>query len=81
MLDDDQQQLLITAYELRQAEADADLWFAPTADKFVTAVALWERRYLDRRWHGDDLVYRIADQVTAALDANALMSLADGRQN
>ena len=38
----------------------------------AAAVALCERGWLERRWHGDDVVFLFTDTGLAALDLNAL---------
>jgi hypothetical protein len=74
MLTDDETRLVAHAYALRHDEADSDLWFAPDDEMFVEACRLWARGYLDRRWHGDDLVYRLSDKAMTAQELVAAIS-------
>jgi hypothetical protein len=41
-------------------EDGRELWWAPTDDRFVEAARLWARGWLSRKWHDDDLVYRLS---------------------
>jgi hypothetical protein len=66
MLTEDETRLVAHAYALRHDEADTDLWFCPDTNLFAEACRLWTRGYLDRRWHGNDLVYRLSDKMMTA---------------
>jgi hypothetical protein len=63
-----------------ECEIAADLWAARMGglagavkpEYLPAAVALCERGWLERRWHGDDVVFWFTDTGLAALDMQAL---------
>jgi hypothetical protein len=76
MLTDAEASLLADAFLLRNAEHDdQQLWFAVRDDLLPECHRLvHDRGYLDRRWHGDDLVYRYSDTATTAMGLSALVA-------
>ncbi len=73
MLTESECQLMAEAYLLRQSETGKELWFAARDDLLPECHRMVEDEgYLDRSWHGDDLVYRLSD---TAMAASALLSL------
>ena len=72
-----------------EGQVVADLWaarmFGLAADVkpefYPAAHTLAERGWLERRWHGDDMVWWFTDQGLAALDLNALTESVEDRQN
>ena len=82
MLSDSEIALMAHAYAIRNDEQEgADQWFAPTDDTFTEAARLWTRGYLDRRWHADDLVYRLSDKMLSSMLMLAMMRSARASQN
>jgi hypothetical protein len=60
------------ATRLRMAEQpDHPIWFCPTDDSFADAARLWTHGALDRRWDGDELVYRASDAAIDAVEVTA----------
>ena len=73
MLTQDETKVMAHAYALRHDEEPGrDLWFRPD-DCFVPEChGLVERGYLQRRWHGDEMVHRLTDASFAAQELTAL---------
>jgi hypothetical protein len=70
------------AFALRHDEQPGrDLWFAPALELFPEAIVLHERGYLDRSWHGDDLVFRLSDVALMAQELSGLTAGIADRQN
>ena len=85
MLTEEETRLLAHAYALRHDEPPGrDVWFCPDNLLFAEAARLWERGWLDRRWHRyrrrlrkhEDLVYRLSDQAMTAQELTRLTSAA-----
>jgi hypothetical protein len=81
VLTEDETRLVAHAFALRHDEQDVNLWFAPDDDLFAEAERLWQRGYLDRRWHEQDLVYRLSDEAMTANELVRLTDAAAGSQN
>ena len=72
-----------------EGELVADLWLARVGglagavkpELLPAAVALEERGWAERRWHGDDVVWWFSDAGIAALGLNALTESVQGREN
>jgi hypothetical protein len=72
-----------------QGQIAADLWLArmeglaaAVKPEFLPAVvALCDRGWVERRWHGDDAVFWFTDTGLAALEMNALTQSTNDRQN
>jgi hypothetical protein len=59
-LTEDETRVIAHAYALRHDEQPGrDLWFCPDPGLLPDCHRLVERGYLQRRWHGDDAVYRL----------------------
>jgi hypothetical protein len=67
----------------------ADLWLARTKgmagavkpELLPAAVALCERGWVERRWHGENVVFWFSDEGVGALGVNALTESVAGREN
>jgi hypothetical protein len=60
------------AFALRRDETDQALFFCPADELLPECHRLVERGYLARRWHDQDLVYRLTDEaMTAQAGASA----------
>ena len=84
MLTDTEAQLVADAYLLRRCDEQPgqELWFAAQDWLLPECHRLtFEYGYLHRRWHGDDLVYRLTDQALTAQELHALTQSVQGRQN
>jgi hypothetical protein len=82
MLTEDETRVMAHAYALRHdEEPDKDLWFCPDDWLLPECHRLVERGYLQRRWHGDDMVYRLTDAMLTAQELSGLLNGADGREN
>ncbi len=69
----DETKIMAYAYALRHDEQPGrDLWFAWDDWDLPECHRLVDRGYLERRWHGDDLVYRLTDQMMTAQQLNGL---------
>ena len=72
-----------------EGQVIADLWAARMArlagavkpEFYPAAHALAERGWLERRWHGDDMVFWFTDTGLAALDMNSLRRDSQADQN
>lgn len=66
------QDLIRDAIELRASEPTGrDLWFAVEDELQAEADALHQAGMLDRRWHGEDMVWRLADDAFRKVQAAA----------
>lgn len=74
MLSDAEMKLLGYASIMRAQEQEKELWWCPADDYFTEAARLWTTGWLDRKWHGDDLTYRLSDRgVQAKLMGDAIL--------
>jgi hypothetical protein len=70
------------AFALRHDEHPGqDLWFCAEDWLLPECVCLVESGYLDRSWHGDDLVFRLSDAMFTAQEISSLTSGIADRQN
>jgi hypothetical protein len=82
MLTEDETRVMAHAYALRHDEQPGrDLWFCPDDELLPECVCLVERGYLQRRWHGENLVYRLTDAMFTAQELSNLTASAEGREN
>jgi hypothetical protein len=67
-LTEDERQIAYELWVARMGGLDG----AVEPEYLPAAVALCDRGWLERRWYGDDVVWRFTDEGLAALDLNAL---------
>ena len=73
MLTQDETKVMAHAYALRHdEEPDQDLWFRPDDCLVPECHRLVERGYLQRRWHGENMVYRLTDAMLTAQELTSL---------
>jgi hypothetical protein len=75
-LTEDELQVLGDLYLARMA----GLAGATHAEFLPAAHAMCERGWLERRWHGDDVVWWLTTEALTALDLSALTNV-EGRDN
>jgi hypothetical protein len=79
--------LISLAVALRIDETASTEWFCPEDGEFATAARLFERGWLNRRWHGRpsddgaDFVYRLTDKGLAAMDLSHAIRSTEDRMN
>jgi hypothetical protein len=82
MLTEVETRVIAHAYALRyDEEPDHDLWFCPDDWLLPECHRLVERGYLQRRWHGRDMVYRPADAMFTAQQLSNPTASAEGGEN
>jgi hypothetical protein len=72
-----------------EGQVVADLWLARMAglagavkpEYLPEAVSLCEKGWVERRWHGDDVVFWFTDAGLTALGVNAVAESVKGREN
>jgi hypothetical protein len=82
MLTEDETRVMAYAYAIRHDEEPGkDMWFCPDGWDLPECHRLVERGYLERRWHGEDMVYRLTDAMLTAQKLNALRRVGDADMN
>jgi hypothetical protein len=76
-LTDDELQVAYDLWAARMGGLAADV----KPEYYPAAHTLAERGWLERRWHGDDMVWRFTDTGLAALNLNSLRRNSEADKN
>lgn len=75
MLTEAEAQMVADAFLLRVSERDdQEFWFATPDLALIEAHELVELGYLDRRWNGEDILYRLTDRALSAQELHQAMA-------